>query len=36
MELRNCYSVNSNYLFFKEKQEKNCWNNALIKPAVYY
>ena len=29
------YSVNRNYLFSRAKQEKNCWNNSLIKSAVY-
>ena len=29
------YSVNRNYLFSTAKQEKNCWNNSLIKSAVY-
>ena len=29
------YSVNSNYLFSRGKQEKNCWNNSLIKSTVY-
>ena len=28
------YSVNSNCLFSKEKQEKNCWNNSFIKSSV--
>ena len=30
------YSLNSNYLFSRGKQEKNCWNNSLIKSTVYY
>ena len=29
------YSVSSNYLFSREKQGKNCWNNSLIKSTVY-
>ena len=29
------YSVNSNYLFSRRKQKKNCWNNSLIKSTVY-
>ena len=28
------YSVNSNYFFSRGKQEKNCWNNSLIKYTV--
>ena len=29
------YSVNSNYLFLRGKQEKNSWINSLIKSTVY-
>ena len=29
------YSFNSNYLFSRKKQEKNCRNNSLIKSTVY-
>ena len=28
------YSVNSNYLFSRGKQEKKCWNNSLIKDRL--
>ena len=28
-------SVNSSYLFSRTKQERNCWNNYLIKSAMY-
>ena len=29
------YSVDSNYLFSRKKNKKNCWNNFLIKSTVY-
>ena len=29
------YSINSNYLSSRGKQEKNCWNNSLIKSTIY-
>ena len=29
------YSVYRNYLFWRKKQEKNCWNNSLIKSTIY-
>ena len=29
------YSFNNNCLFSRKKQEKNCWNNSLIKSTVY-